>query len=105
MLYRITAYNEKENISVIMDSNGKFEKIVDFSIYMYQKSFNTVEISESDTFLDGNIKPPKSFPNHVILRACQYGKPQATTFEQNGITYKAIQVNRKIYVPNKNKHL
>ena len=25
--FRITGYNEKENISVIMDSNGKFNEI------------------------------------------------------------------------------
>ena len=101
MLFRITAYNEKENISVIMDSNGKFEKLWQFSVYMREKGFTVIEVDSSDRFLDGNIKPPKTEPDYVILRACQYGKPQETIYSENGITYKAIQIDKKVYVPNR----
>ena len=42
--FRITGYNEKENISVIMDSNGKFNEIWEFSVYMLQKGFRIKKI-------------------------------------------------------------
>ena len=47
MLYRITAYNEKINISVIMDSTEKFAKLEDFEHYMVQKGFKIIESGTS----------------------------------------------------------
>lgn len=101
MYYRITAYHKELDISVIMDSTEMFETLTDFVNYMTLNDFTIIESGTSDTFLDGNIKPPKNYPESVILRACQYGKPQETTITQNGITYRAIKVNKKIYVPDK----
>lgn len=100
--FRITAYNEKENISVILDSNGKFEKLWEFSLYMREKGFTVVEIDASDRFINGNISVPKTDSDCVILRACQYGKPIETTYTENGFTYRAVQVDKKIYVPDRN---
>ena len=37
--FRITAYHPEQNISVIMDSYGKFETRWQFSAYMVQKGF------------------------------------------------------------------
>lgn len=103
MLFRITAYLEKENISVIMDSDGKFEKLWEFSVYMRDHGFKILEVDSCERFLNGNIKLPKPYPNNIILRACHYGKPIETTYSENGITYRAIQVNRKVYVPDRTK--
>ena len=102
MVFRITAYNKKLNISVIMDSNGKFEKLWQFSLYLRDHGFTVIEVDTSERFLDGNIKPPKIEPEFIVLRACQYGEPQETKYSENGITYRAIKVDKKIYVPNKN---
>lgn len=102
MLFRITAYNKDINISVIMDSTEKFKTLSEFKRYMESKGFKIIESETVDTFLDGNIKPPKNYPDNVILRACQYGEPEETAITQNGVTYRAIKVNRKIYVPDKN---
>ncbi len=101
MLYRITAYHQKENISVIMDSDGKFERLWEFSVYMRDHGFSIIEVGDSNRFLAGNIKLPKHYPDDVILRACQYGKPNETTYIENVITYRAVQVDNKIYVPDK----
>ena len=57
--FRITAYHPTENLSVIMDSNGLFEKLWHFSSFMVSKGFKILE----DTV-------------HVILRACKSGKPE-----------------------------
>ena len=103
MLFRITAYHKELDISVIMDCDGKFNYLQQFSLYMQNKGFMVLEQDKEDTMLNGNIKPPKSFPNNIILRACQYGEPKETTITQNGITYRAIKVNRKVYVPNKDR--
>ena len=103
MLFRITAYHKGLDISVIMDCDGKFDYLQQFSLYMQDKGFMVIAESKKDTLLDVNIKPPKSFPNNVILRACQYGRPIETTFTKDGFTYKALQVNKKIYVPNKDR--
>ena len=101
MLYRITAYIEEINISVIMDSTEKFAKLEDFEHYMVQKGFKIIESGTVDTFLGGKVKPPKNFPENVILRACQYGEPQETNFTINGVSYRAIKVNQKIYIPDR----
>ena len=103
MLFRITAYHKGLDISVIMDCDGKFDYLQQFSLYMQDKGFMVIAQSKEDTLLAGNIKPPMSFPNNVILRACHYGKPIETTITQNGFTYRALQVNKKIYVPNKDR--
>ena len=59
--FRITAYHPTENLSVIMDSNGLFEKLWQF----YE-----------DKFDDGDM-PKAEYDNvHVILRACKSGKPE-----------------------------
>ena len=99
MLYRITAYNEEINISVIMDSTDKFAKLEDFKHYMVQKGFKIIESGTTHPLLVVNLKPPKNYPDNVILRACQYGEPEETTVTKDGATYRAIKVDKKIYVP------
>ena len=41
--------------------------------------------------------------DHIILRANADGKPKETTYTIDGITYKAIKVGDKIYIPDKEK--
>ena len=72
--FRITAYHPAKNICAIFDSNGRFEKLWQFSSYLVQKGFKIVEVGTDDKFLDGNIqKSPAG--NYLILRACAKGKP------------------------------
>ena len=73
--FRITAYNPKENLSVIMDSIGKFEKLWQFSAFLVGKGFKIVEVGADDKFDEGDL-PKVEYDNvHVILRACKSGKP------------------------------
>lgn len=99
--YRITAYNEEINTSIIMDSYGRFEKLWQFSKDLMDKGFEIIEVSNDERFLDINIKKLDEEDNKYILRALQSGRPKQTTRTLNGTTYKAIQVNDKIYIPNK----
>ena len=74
--FRITAYHPTENLSVIMDSNGLFQKLWQFSSYMVSKGFKIIEVGGEDKFDDGDM-PKAGYDNvHVILRACKSGKPE-----------------------------
>lgn len=73
--FRITAHHPGENISLIIDSNGKFEKLWQFSSFLVSKGFKILEAGNDSSFHDGNI--PKAFldAHNLILRACKKGEP------------------------------
>ena len=89
--FRITAYNSAEDISVIMDSNGVFEKIWQFSSLLVQKGFKIIEVGNEEKFLDGNFDRAPEDKQKIILRACSKGQPI-----YNGNT---VQVSGKYYIP------
>lgn len=93
--FRVTAYHESENLSVIIDSNGYFGEIWELSAFMIQKGFRVLEVSDSSQFLDGNIDRADKDTENLIVRACCQGKP---TYKGN-----AVEVEGKSYTPEKNK--
>lgn len=99
--FRITAYYEKEDLSMIIDSNGMFDKLWLFSSYILQKGLKVLEVSNADNFLDINTRLADNDTQHVLLRAVHKGKPERITQTIKGITYKAVQVDDMIYVPDK----
>ncbi len=76
--YRITAYHPTHDFTIIIDSNGMFEKLWQFSSFLIQKGFKIIEVGDSTTFEDGNIEKASYTPNKIILRAIQKGKPKYT---------------------------
>ena len=74
--FRITAYHPTENISVIMDSHGKFEKLWQFSAYMVSKGFKIIAAGGEDKFEFGDMPEAEQDNVHVILRACKSGEPK-----------------------------
>lgn len=99
--FRITAYYPQDNFCFIVDSNGMFEKMWQFSSYLLQKGIKVIEISNDEKFLDGNITKAEQDNEHILLRASADGKPENIPYEIDGTTYKAIQVGDKIYIPDK----
>ena len=99
--FRITAYYEKEDLSMIIDSNGMFEKLWQFSSYVLQKGLNVLEVSNSDNFIDVNTQLSDKDTQHLFLRAVHKGKPKYITQSIKSITYKAVRVKDMIYVPEK----
>jgi hypothetical protein len=93
--FRVTAYHENENLSVIIDSNGYFNEIWELSALMIQKGFRVLEVSDSSQFLDGNIDRADKDTENLIVRACCKGKP---TYNGN-----VVEVECKSYTPEKNK--
>lgn len=91
--FRITAYHPQKGISAILDSNGKFEKLWQFSAYLIQKGFKIIEVGNEEKFLDGNIDRAPEDKEKIILRACSKGQPV-----YNGET---VEVSGKYYIPKK----
>lgn len=72
--FRITAYHPVENITAIMDSNGMFGKLWQFSAYLVNKGFRIIAVGGEDKFSDGDF-PKAEYDNvHVFLRACKSGE-------------------------------
>ena len=101
--YRITAYHKSEDLGVIMDSFGLYEKLWQLSSFFIQKGFEVLEIANADKFLDGNIKKTDAVPDNLILRAITTGRPEKTVFVANLTTYEAIQVGDKAYIPDRQR--
>jgi len=99
--FRITAYHPEDNFCFIVDSNGMFEKLWQFSSYLVNKGMDIIEVSKEEDMLDINIDKAPVDNEHFILRATADGKPQEIKTTINGITYRAIQVADKIYIPSK----
>ena len=86
--FRITAYHPDSNICFIIDSNGKFNSLGDFSLFLLGKGCKILQIGRAENFQDGNIT--KIDPSEeLVLRACSFGKPE----RNNGV----ITVNGKYY--------
>ena len=101
----ITAYYPEDNFSFIVDSNGKFEKLWQFSAYLISKGIKVIEASKQEQMLDINIEPAPQYNEHIILRANADDKPEHLTQTINGVTYKAIKVADKIYIPDRTQIL
>ena len=103
--FRITAYYPEDNFSFIIASNGMFEKLWQFSAYLISKGIKVIEASKQEQMLDINIELAPQDNEHIILRANADDKPEYLTQTINGVTYKAIKVADKSYIPNKEEML
>ena len=60
--FRITtAYNPNKDILMIVDSNEKFEKIWQISVFLVPKDFQILAVGNESKFSEGNI--PKTAKN------------------------------------------
>jgi len=87
--FRITGYYPKADVCFIVDSNGKFNELYDFSSYLIDKGVKVVKARAEGRFDFGNI--PKATPDnaYLILRACYKGQPLTNNdfIEVNGKNY------------------
>ena len=89
--FRITAYNPNEDVGMIVDSNGKFEKLWQFSAFLVSKGFKILAVGNDSKFTEGNI-PKTEESDTLFLRACMQGKPElnGSVIEVNGKSYEVI---------------
>ena len=94
--FRITGYCPDYDFCFIIDSNGKFEKLWQFSAYLVEKGLKVLEVSKQENMEDINIKPATEDKEHLILRANADGMPEYIVHNNK----QAIKVGDKIYIPN-----
>ena len=80
--YRITAYNKDLDVCLIADSNGKFEKLWQFSSFFVCKGFEIIAVGKEEDFSLGNISKANPDRNNILIRACGKDRP---TIENNVI--------------------
>ena len=99
--FRLTAYEPNKDITMILDSNGLFEKKWQFSAFVIQRGCKVISITDGDNMIDINVG--KMEPNQKMFRlmTCTQGKAEEIQQPYNGTTYKAIKVGDKIYIPNR----
>ena len=100
--FRITGYYPEHDFCFIIDSNGMFEKLWQFSSYLIQKGLKVLEVNKLENIIDINIEPAEEDNNHIFLRATADGKPEYIDQIINGNTHKAIKVADKLYISNNN---
>ena len=91
--FRITGYYPKDNFSFIVDSNGTFEKLWQFSAYLISKGIKVIEVHDIENVRDINISKTYLEPTNIVLKAIAKGKPEYIEFEGQ----KAIKVADKMY--------
>lgn len=69
--FRITVYHPVHNISAIMDSNGKFEKLWQFSAHLVAKGFKIIEVKSGYELNDEDIPKLGRDNVHIVLRVCK----------------------------------
>lgn len=99
--FRLTGYCKEHDFCFILDCNGMFEKLWQFSSYVVNKGLQVLEISNAERFIDVNIPKTQEDKDHILLRANANGRPEHIQYEINGVIYKAIKVADKIYIPDK----
>lgn len=95
--FRITAYHPDKDISVILDSNGRFEKLWEFSAYLVAHGFKIIEVGKEEALQKVNIEPLDTTSNKIYLRSIATGKPETRQVESHGNKYVAILVGKKAY--------
>jgi len=95
--FRITAYHPEKDISVMLDSNGLFEKLWQFSSYLVQKGFKILEVGTNKNIIESNFPAIKEISNKIMLRAIDKGKPEIQEMTYQERPCKAIAVDDKVY--------
>ena len=99
--FRVTAYNPTEDITVLIDSYGVYNKLWQLSSMLVLKGFNILEVSDSSKFVDVNIPSIEPNEKQLYLRACMVGKPDKFIQPIDGKRLNVIQVENRMYIPDK----
>ena len=94
--YRITAYHTDEDISVILDSNGRFESLWDFSSFLVSHGFKVLSLSRAEVLVESTF-PLIEETNKLAVREIEKGMPTILEFEYNARKCRGITVGDKLY--------
>ena len=95
--FRITAYHTEQNISVILDSNGRFEKLWQFSSFLVNKGFKIIEVTTSDKLVYDPFPLFEKESYKILLRSIAKGLPMIQEIIYQDRPCKAICVGESTY--------
>ena len=95
--FRVTAYHTEQNISVILDSNGRFEKLWQFSSFLVNKGFKIIEVTTSDKLVYDPFPSVEEESNKILLRSIAKGLPIIQEITYQNRPCKAICIGDKTY--------
>ena len=99
--FRLTAYEPSNNITMILDSNGAFEKKWQFSAFIIAKGCKIINVTDEENMIDINCGKMDYNPKRFRLMAAIEGEPKSIKYTINNVEYDAMQVGDKIYIPQK----
>ncbi len=99
--FRVTAYHPTEDITVLIDSYGVYEKLWQLSSMLVMKGFKIIEASDGSKFVDVNIPTVEPNKDKLYLRACMQGKPDKFIQTIDGKRLGVVQVENRMYIPDK----
>ena len=101
MYYRVAGYLPDKNVSFIADSNGKFEKLWQFSAYLKSKGCDIIAVSRQENIIDEITLPTEQNDKQFVIRSCAMGTSTWSTLKHNGTLYKSLRVGSIEYIPDK----
>lgn len=95
--FRITAYNEEKDYSIILESNGMFNSLWDFSSYLTNKQLKIITVGDTENeSTSSNITTVYS--DKMILRTIEKGKPIIEKRQIDDKIRKVIKVGNFTYL-------
>ena len=95
--FRVTAYHIEQDISAILDSNGRSEKLWQFSSFLVNKGFKIIEVTTSDKLVYDPFPLIEKESNKILLRSIAKGMPIMQEVIYQDRPCKAICVGASTY--------
>lgn len=97
--YRITAYHNEKDYSIIIDACNLYDALWKFSVDLIKRGYTIVEASKYENIREINMEPclHESDNSVPFLRCWGKGKPVRFTYKANGRAYSAIRVKGHVY--------
>ena len=95
--FRITAYHTEQDISVILDSNGRFEKLWQFSSFLVNKGFKIIEVTTLDKLVYDPFTLIEKESDKILLRSIAKNMPIMQEVIYQDRPCKAICVGENTY--------
>ena len=95
--YRIAAYHPKEDYSIIVDSNGRYEKLWQFSAELMSKGFKIIEVGNKDNLVEVTFPFINEKSDKILLRAIWKGEPELQDFEHQNRPCRSIALYKHLY--------
>lgn len=99
--FRVTAYHPTEDVTILIDSYGVYEKLWQLSSMLVMKGFNIIEASDSTKFVNVNIPDIAPNTDKLYLRACMVDKPDIFLQPLDAKRSRVVQVKDRMYIPDK----